>query len=60
MIALTEHPSTELQGELIEKLHLRHPTEVGIIFVSPAQGAVFAPLALKFVQVGHPFFFFPD
>ena len=30
------------------------------MFVSPAQGAVFAPLALKFVLNGPSFFFIPD
>jgi hypothetical protein len=29
-----------------------------MMLISPAQGAVFAPLALKFVQADHPFFFF--
>jgi hypothetical protein len=33
------------------------PTEDAMVFVSHAQGAVFAALALKFVQVGRPFFF---
>jgi hypothetical protein len=31
-------------------------TEVAIMFASPAQGAVFAPLALKFVRSGPSIF----
>ena len=34
--------------------------KVGIKFASPAQGAVFAPLALKFVHSGPYVFFIPD
>ena len=33
-------------------------TEVAIMFVSPALGAVFAPLALKFVHCGFSIFSF--
>ena len=31
-----------------------------MVFISPAQGAMFAPLALRFVQASRPFFFIPD
>ena len=58
IVALTGHHSREWPGELIEKLYLGSPTEASLMLVtSPAQGAVFAPLALKFVQAGHLFFF---
>ena len=46
MVAPTDQPSRERLGESINKL----ATEVAIMFISPAQGAVFAPLALKFVK----------
>ena len=35
---------------LIEDFYFRVPTEFGIMVISPAQGAMFAPLALKLVQ----------
>ena len=50
MIAQAGHHSREWLGELIEKSYLgfpRTPTEAVMILFSPAQGAVFAPLALK-------------
>jgi hypothetical protein len=50
MIALTGHHSREWQGELIEKSYLGSLTEAAMMLISPAQGAVFAPLALKFVK----------
>ena len=31
-----------------------------MMFISPGQGAMFAPLALRFVQESRPFFFIPD
>jgi hypothetical protein len=34
--------------------------DVGIMFVSPAQGAVFAPLALKLVHSNPSIFFIRD
>jgi hypothetical protein len=57
MIALTGHHSVEWLGELTEKSYLGSPTEAAMMLISPAQGAVFAPLALKFVQAERPFFF---
>jgi Domain of unknown function (DUF1793) len=41
-----------------QEIGSRVPIEVAIMSISPAQGAVFAPLALKFVQAGCPFFSF--
>jgi hypothetical protein len=40
----------EWLGELIEKSYLGSPAEAVMMLISPAQGAVFAPLAPKFVQ----------
>ena len=57
MIALTGHHSREWLGALIKKLYLGSPTEVAMMLISPAQGAVFAPLILKFVQADFLFFF---
>ena len=56
MVAAMEHPSREWLGELIGNLY-QTPTEVVITFISPAQGALFAPLASGFVQ-SEPFIFF--
>jgi hypothetical protein len=50
MVAQTDQPFREWLGVLIEDFYLGVPTEVGIIAISPAQGAMFAPLALKLVQ----------
>jgi len=61
MIALTGRHSREWLGKLIEKSYPGFPAEAALMIVSPAQGAVFAPLALKFVQAGRLFIFFiPD
>jgi hypothetical protein len=60
MIALTGHHSREWPGELIEKSYLGSLTraDAAMMLISPAQGAVFAPLALKFVQAERLLFFF--
>ena len=47
MIALAGHRSREWLGELIEKSYLGSATEAAVMLISPAQGAVFAPLARK-------------
>jgi hypothetical protein len=60
MVASMDQPSREWLGALIKKLDLgSRPIEVAMVFISPAQGAVFAPLALKFVQSRAPIFFRP-
>ena len=58
MILLTGHHFEECLGELIVKIFPRVLTKVAIILFSPALGALFAPLALKFVQRDPQFFFF--
>jgi hypothetical protein len=50
MVASTDQPSREGLGALIKKLDSGVLIEVAIMFISPAQGAVFAPLALKCVK----------
>lgn len=58
MIAVKEQSFRERLGESIAKLYLSFRL---ITLISPAQGALFAPLALQFVQ-SEPFIFFfvPD
>jgi hypothetical protein len=46
----TTQPSRERLGALIKEIGSEVPIEVAMMFISPAQGAVFAPLALKFVK----------
>jgi hypothetical protein len=50
MVASTGQHSRERLGALIRKFESGVPIEVAMIFLSPAQGALFAPLALKFVK----------
>jgi hypothetical protein len=50
MVASTDQPSRERLGALIRKFKSGVPIKVAMVFISPAQGAVFAPLALKFVK----------
>lgn len=57
MVASTDQPSRERLGALIVS---GAPVEVVITFISPAQGAVFAPLALKFVKPTLLHLFIPD
>lgn len=58
MIALTGHHPREWLGGLIEKSYLGSLTEAAMMLISPAQGAVFAPLARKFVKGNLHFFSF--
>lgn len=55
MTALTGHHPREWLGGLIEKSYLGSLTEAAMM-LSPAQGAVFAPLARKFVKRNLLFF----
>ena len=57
MVAQTDQPFREWLGVLIEEFYLGVPTEVGIMTISPAQGAMFAPLALKLVQSNFSIFY---
>lgn len=54
MIAVKEQSFRERLGESIISVF---PTVVVITLISPAQGALFAPLALQFVQ-SDPFILF--
>ena len=60
MVAQTDQPFGEWLGELIENLCYGVLTEVGIMAISPAQGAMFAPLALKLVQSDSSTFLMAD
>ena len=50
MVASMGQPSRERLGALISKLDLGSRLRLLMTLISPAQGAVFAPLALKFVK----------